>query len=59
MKSPSLVATSLIIVWFLLVLTIFVIVTVPAEGRHVNLLPNLFWKLQEAVYPLFFSPWLK
>jgi hypothetical protein len=58
MKSPGLLVTLSIIGWFFLVIMTFVIVTVPAEGRLIDLLPDMFWKLREVIYPLFFSPWL-
>jgi hypothetical protein len=58
MKSPRLLVTLSIIGWFFLVIMTFVIVTVPAEGRLIDLLPDMFWKLREVIYPLFFSPWL-
>jgi hypothetical protein len=58
MKSPGLLVTLSIIGWFSLVIMTFVIVTVPAEGRLIDLLPDMFWKLREVIYPLFFSPWL-
>lgn len=56
MKSPGSVSTFLIFIWFFLVITVFVIVTVPAEGRLTSLLPGLFWRLREVIYPLFSSP---
>lgn len=46
----------LMLVWFSLLISVFVIVTIPAEGRFTRLLPEVFWKLREVIYPLFFSP---
>jgi hypothetical protein len=49
-------ATLLILVWFFILIAIFVIVTIPAEGRLSSLLPEVFWRVREVIYPLFFSP---
>lgn len=56
MKEPGSTSTFLILVWFFLLVAVFVIVTVPAEGRLVTLLPEIFWKVREVIYPFFFSP---
>lgn len=56
MKSPGSASTFFILVWFLILVAIFVIVTVPAEGRLATVLPDAFWKLRDVIYPLFFSP---
>ncbi len=56
MKPPGAVSTFLILVWFFLLIAVFVIVTVPAEGRLNSLLPDVFCKVREVIYPLFFSP---
>jgi hypothetical protein len=45
-----------ILVWFVFLIAVFVMVTIPVDGRLVNLLPDIFWKVREVIYPLFFSP---
>jgi hypothetical protein len=55
-KPPGGVTIFLILVWFSLLISVFVIVTIPAEGRFTRLLPEVFWKLREVIYPIFFSP---
>jgi hypothetical protein len=55
-KPPSGASILLILVWFSLLISVFVIVTIPAEGRFTRLLPEVFWKFREVIYPLFFSP---
>ena len=55
-KSPGAAATLLILVWFFLLIVVFVFVTIPAEGRLTSLLPEVFWRVREVIYPLFFSP---
>jgi hypothetical protein len=55
MKPPSRVSVFLILVWFSLLISVFVIVTIPAERRFTALLPEGFWKVREVIYPLFFS----
>ena len=55
-KPPGGVSIFLTIVWFSLLISVFVIVTIPAEGRFAALLPEVFWKLRDMIYPLFFSP---
>lgn len=55
-KTPGGASILLILVWFSLLISVFVIVTMPAEGRFTRLLPEVFWKLREVIYPLFFSP---
>lgn len=55
-KSQGAFSMVLMLVWYILLLTIFVIVTVPAEGRITNLLPDVFWKIRELIYPIFYSP---
>lgn len=56
MKPPGSASTFFILVWFFLLIAVFVIVTIPADGRLTSLLPEVFWKVREAIYPLFFSP---
>lgn len=56
MKAPGSASTFFILVWFLILISVFVIVTVPAEGRVATVLPDFFWKLRELIYPLFSSP---
>lgn len=55
-KPPGGASIFLMLVWFSLLISVFVIVTIPAEGRFTRLLPEVFWKLREVIYPLFFSP---
>jgi hypothetical protein len=55
-KPPGTAATLLILVWFILLIVVFVIVTIPEQGRLASLLPEAFWKVREVIYPLFFSP---
>lgn len=55
-KSPGTLSTVLILVWSILLITIFVIVTVPAEGPITNLLPDVFWEMRELIYPILYSP---
>ncbi len=56
MKSPGAASTFLILVWFFLLIAVFVIVTIPAVGRVTSLLPEVFWRVRDVIYPLFFSP---
>ncbi len=56
MKSLGAASTFLILVWFFLLIAVFVIVTIPAVGRVTSLLPEVFWRVREVIYPLFFSP---
>ena len=56
MKSPGAASKFLILVWFFLLIAVFVIVTIPAVGRVTSLLPEVFWRVREVIYPLFFSP---
>jgi len=55
-KPPGRASIFLMLLWFTLLISVFVIVTVPAEGRVTRVLPEVFWKLREVIYPLFFSP---
>ena len=55
-KPPAEGSIFLILIWFSLVISVFVIVTIPEEGRFASLLPEVFWKLREVIYPLFYSP---
>jgi len=55
-KKPGRASISLMLLWFTLLICTFVIVTIPAEARLTRLLPEVFWKLREVIYPLFFSP---
>ena len=55
-KPPGEASIFLILVWFSLVISVFVIVTIPEDVRFARLLPEVFWKLREVIYPLFFSP---
>lgn len=55
-KPPGAAATLLILVWFFLLIVVFVIVTIPALGSTTGLLPEVFWRIRELIYPLFFSP---
>jgi hypothetical protein len=55
-KASGAAFTLLILMWFFLLILVFVIVTIPAEGRLTSLLPEAFWKVREVIYPLFFSP---
>ena len=55
-KPPGRASIFLILLWFFLLTSMFVIVTIPAEGRLAMLLPDVFWKVREVIYPLFFSP---
>ena len=57
-KPPGEASIFLILAWFSLVISVFVIVTIPEEVRFTRLLPAVFWKLREVIYPLFFSPYL-
>ena len=57
-KPPNDASIYFILVWFSLVISVFVIVTIPEEVRFTRLLPAVFWKLREVIYPLFFSPYL-
>jgi hypothetical protein len=56
MKPSSRLSVFLILVWFSLLISVFVIVTIPAERRFTGQLPEIFWKVREVIYPLFFSP---
>jgi hypothetical protein len=56
MKLPGAASTFFILLWFFFLITVFVIVTIPAEGRLNSLLPEVFWRVREVIYPLFFSP---
>lgn len=56
MKPPGRVARLLFFCWMTLVVSIFIVVTVPAEGRLLLVLPKLFWQLRGVIYPLFYSP---
>jgi hypothetical protein len=55
-RQPSITATLLILVWFFFLISVFIIITIPAEGRLSSTLPEAFWKIRELIYPLFFSP---
>ena len=55
-KPPGEASIFLMLIWFSLVISVFVIVTIPEEGRFPSLLPEIFWKLREVIYPLFYSP---
>lgn len=56
MRSPGMMARMLIFLWIILVISIFVVVTVPAEGRLLTVLPKWFWQVRDLVFPLFHSP---
>ena len=56
MKLPGAASTFFILLWFFFLITVFVIVTIPARGRLTSLLPEVFWRVREVIYPLFFSP---
>ena len=56
MKSPGPFASFFFLLWFSVLIFVFVVVTVPAEGRLAGLLPVVFWKVRDVIYPLFFSP---
>jgi len=56
MRQPGRIATLLILAWFGLLLTVFILVTVPETLRSSIVLPELFWRLRDLIYPLFYSP---
>lgn len=55
-NSPGKFSIVLILAWHIILIMIFVIVMVPAEGGIINPLPDIFWKIRELIYPIFYSP---
>ncbi len=45
-----------IIIWFFLMVSLYILVTVPNREPFTILLPELFWNIRNFVYPFFFSP---
>ena len=56
MRQPGRIATLLILAWLASLLTVFILVTVPEALRTSTVLPELFWRLRDLIYPLFYSP---
>jgi hypothetical protein len=56
MRRPGPLFTFFLLIWFLLIVLVFVILTVPADGRMASTMPTLFWTLRDMIYPWFYSP---
>lgn len=56
MKAIHYFRDCLLIAWMIAALALYILVTVPAEGRLLSLLPSLFWQMRDMVYPFFYSP---
>jgi hypothetical protein len=56
MRQPGRIATLFILAWLVLLSTVFILVTVPEALRSSTVLPELFWRLRDLIYPLFYSP---
>ena len=55
MKTPGPASTFFILIWFLLLVILYVIVTVPAREPLTSIMPSFFWNAREMIYPLFYS----
>ena len=55
MKQPGRLAGGLLLVWMAAVMTVFVLVMIPAESSLARVLPSAFWDMRSAVYSLFYS----